>query len=72
MAAWAARSRRTCAAVPDESGETGRVPESLSLALVRLAVEGTIELVPGDDPKSRVLLSFAGQPERGIAQVRLA
>ena len=58
--------------VPDESAESGRVPESLSLALVRLAVDGTIELVPGDDPKSRVLLSFAGQPERGIAQVRPA
>lgn len=57
--------------VPDDSAETGRVPEGLSLALVRLAAEGTIELVPGDDPKSRVLLSFAGQPERGIARVML-
>jgi hypothetical protein len=57
--------------VPDQSSETGRFPEGLSLALVRLAVEGTIELVPGDDPKSRVLLSFAGQPERGVAQVVL-
>jgi hypothetical protein len=57
--------------VPDDSAETGRIPEGLSLALVRLAVEGTIELVSGDDPKSRVLLSFAGQPERGIARVLL-
>jgi hypothetical protein len=55
--------------VPDESAEAGRIPEGLSLALVRLAVEGMIELVPGDDPESRVLLSFAGQPERGIARV---
>ena len=57
--------------IPDEGGDAGRVPEGLSLALIRLALEGAIELVPGDDPKSRVLLSFAGQPERGIAQVML-
>jgi hypothetical protein len=57
--------------VPDRSGETGRIPECLSLALVRLAVDGTIDLVGGDDPKSRVLLSYNGQAERGIARVVL-
>lgn len=58
--------------VPDESGTAGRLPEGLSLALVRLTQEGLIELVPGDDPASRVLLSFAGQPGQGISRLVMA
>jgi hypothetical protein len=57
--------------VPDDSASAGRFPEGLSLALVRLGVENKVELVPGDDPTSRVLLSFAGEPDRGISRVVL-
>jgi hypothetical protein len=56
----------------DTSGVDGAFPEPLSLALTRLAAEGRIDLVPGDDAASWVLLSFGGEPGRGIAQVRLA
>lgn len=56
--------------VPDKSAADGRFPECLSLALVRLELEDVIELDPGDDPRTRVLLSFHGEPERGVAKVQ--
>ncbi len=56
--------------VPDESAAEGRFPEGLSLALVRLHHEDVIELDSGDDPKSRILLSFNSTSERGLARVR--
>ena len=55
--------------VPDSSAVDGRFPEGLSLALVRLEQEHAIELDAGDDAKMRVLLSFGGAPERGVARV---
>lgn len=54
---------------PDRSAAEGRFPEGLSLALVRLEQENAIFLDPGDDPRTRVLLSFGGGPERGLARV---
>jgi hypothetical protein len=55
--------------VPDGGAADGRFPEGLSLALIRLEQEKAIMLDPGDDPKTRVLLSFGGVPERGVARV---
>lgn len=55
--------------VPDGSAAEGRFPEGLSLALIRLEQENAIVLDPGDDPKTRVLLSFGGGPERALARV---
>lgn len=54
---------------PDDSAADGRFPEGLSLALVRLEQEEAIKLEEGDDPKSRLALSFGGGPERDIARV---
>ena len=54
---------------PDRSAEARRFPEGLSLALVRLELEGELRLEPGDDPESRVLLSFDRRDERGISRV---
>ena len=54
--------------VPDGSAADGRFPEGLSLALVRLEQENAIVLDAGDDPKSRVLLSFGGAAGAGISR----
>jgi hypothetical protein len=56
-------------AVPDASARTGRFPEGLSLALIRLELEQVIELHGGDDPKQRVLMSYRGEAGRGVARV---
>ena len=55
--------------VPDASAEEKRAPECLSLALVRLEIEGEIALEPGDDPRTRVLLSLGGSERLAVARI---
>ncbi len=54
---------------PDDSGEHGRCPQCLSLALVRLELDGAIELEEGDDPHERVLLSLTLDESKPVARV---
>jgi hypothetical protein len=55
--------------VGDDSAESGRCPQCLTLALLRLEFEGLIELMAGDDPNERVALALPGGDERAIARV---
>jgi hypothetical protein len=55
--------------VPDASAEFGRCPQCLSLALLRLELEGTLTLDIGDDARQRVSLSLVGGKTRPVARV---
>jgi hypothetical protein len=46
--------------VPDTSFGRGSVPESVSLALIQLHLDGLIELIAGDDAADRVTLTPGG------------
>lgn len=61
--------------VPDAAAEDGTVPQSLSLALVQLHLDGTLKLIPGDDVTARVTLTPPGielseSEGRAFARVR--
>ena len=64
-AAVAARMAET----PDRFVTENAVPQSLTLALLRLQHEGLIELEVGDDPNRRTLLEFPDGETRGFARV---
>lgn len=55
--------------VPDPSAGEGRLPQSLSLALLRLEAEGDLTFEPGDDPSRRTLLQFPDGETLGVARV---
>jgi len=55
--------------IPDPSLIEGTVPQSLSLALLRLQREGLIDLETGDDPLQRTLLQFPDGETFGVARV---
>jgi hypothetical protein len=55
--------------VPDDSAEHKRVPECLSLALIRLEIAGDIALDAGDDPRTRLLLSLGGSERTPVARI---
>jgi hypothetical protein len=54
---------------PDPAVSENTVPQSLTLALLRLQHEGLIELEVGDDPTRRTLLQFPDGETRGVARV---
>jgi hypothetical protein len=57
------------AETPDPSVSENTVPESVTLALLRLEHEGLIDLEVGDDPNRRTLLQFPDGETRGFARV---
>ncbi len=57
------------AETPDRFATENAVPQSLTLALLRLQHEGLIELEVGDDPNRRTLLEFPDGETRGFARV---
>jgi len=56
--------------VPDASDERGALSQGASIALMELEVDGSLQLIPGDDASDRVTLTLTGSETRAVARIR--